>query len=430
MTKEMETDSQTQARGGASPRGRRIFFLRPAAASAGAVGRAGIGGAGGRIPRLPRLDRDRILGAAASFLKKNTVMVIAFCAAAATSLVIRPDREYLGYFDFKTLTCLFCVLAVVCALKDINFFYMLARKIVRVFKTARSCVLALVYITFIGSMLIANDMALLTFLPLGYLVLSTTHKERYMAFTFIMQNIAANLGGMLTPFGNPQNLYLYTKFSIPTGEFMTIMAPPFLLSVVLITLFCFIFVRPDPLFVEDENTDVPRGRTALYLALFALAIAIVFRGIPYYIGLLVIPPVLFFADRRALRAVDYPLLLTFVFFFIFSGNMARIGAVREFFSFLLDKSTLLFSALSCQMISNVPSAILLSQFTDNYRELLWGVNIGGVGTLIASLASLITFREYVSHNPGRAGKYVAEFSAFNFSFLVILTGFLFVLRSL
>ncbi len=430
MTKETETDSQTQARVGAGPRGRRIFFLRPAAASAGAVGRAGIGGAGGRIPRLPRVDRDRILGAVASFLKKNTVMVIAFCAAAATSIVIRPDREYLGYFDFKTLTCLFCVLAVVCALKNINFFYMLARKIVRVFTTARSAVLALVYITFIGSMLIANDMALLTFLPLGCIVLTTTHKERYMAFTFIMQNIAANLGGMLTPFGNPQNLYLYTKFSIPTGEFMTIMAPPFLLSVALITACCLIFVKPEPLSVEDEKITLAPGRTALYLALFALAIAIVFRGIPYYIGLFVIPPVLFFADRRALRAVDYPLLLTFVFFFIFSGNMARIGVVREFFSFLLDKSTLLFSALSCQMISNVPSAILLSQFTDNYRELLWGVNIGGVGTLIASLASLITFREYVSHNPGRTGKYVAEFSAFNFSFLVILTGFLFVLRSL
>ena len=162
------------------------------------------------------------------FIKKNAVMVIALCAAAITCFIVPPDAEYLGYFDVKTLTCLFCVLAVVCALKNIRFFYILAHKIVELFKNARMSVLALVYITFIGSMLIANDMALLTFLPLGYLVLSTTGKEKYMAFTFIMQNIAANLGGMLTPFGNPQNLYLYTKFNIPTGEFMAIMAPPFI----------------------------------------------------------------------------------------------------------------------------------------------------------------------------------------------------------
>lgn len=279
-------------------------------------------------------------------------------------------------------------------------------------------------------MLIANDMALLTFLPLGYFVLTTTGKERHMAFTFIMQNIAANLGGMLTPFGNPQNLYLYTKFNIPNGEFITIMAPPFVLSVALITLCCIIFIKPEPLDIPDGEDKLPPARTALYLCLFALAIAIVFRGIPYWIGLIVIPAVLLFADRKALAAVDYPLLFTFVFFFIFSGNMARIGAVREFFSVLMEKSTLLFSVLSCQCISNVPSAILLSQFTDNYPDLLVGVNIGGVGTLIASLASLITFREYCRHNPGKAGYYVRTFSLFNFGFLIILTGFMMLLKSM
>ena len=151
-----------------------------------------------------------------AFVKKNAVMCIALVAAIVTSIIIPIDKEYVGYFDYKTLTCLFCVLAVVCALKNIHFFYMLARKVVQLFKTARMSVLALVYITFIGSMLIANDMALLTFLPLGYFVLTTTGKQKYMAFTFIMQNIAANLGGMLTPFGNPQNLYLYTKYKFRT----------------------------------------------------------------------------------------------------------------------------------------------------------------------------------------------------------------------
>ncbi len=361
--------------------------------------------------------KDHILG----FIAKNTVMMVALLAALVTSFIVPPDKEYLGYFDFKTLTCLFSVLAVVCALKNIRFFYILARKIVQCFKNTRYSILALVYITFIGSMLIANDMALLTFLPLGYLVLITTGEKRYMAFTFVMQNIAANLGGMLTPFGNPQNLYLYSKFNIPAGEFMVIMLPLFILSVALITVCCFVFVKSHPLQMRDEPVHLPKGKTALLLALFGYSIAIVFRGIPYWTGLIVIPAVLLFVDRKALKDVDYPLLLTFVFFFIFSGNMARIQWVQTFFSGLMEKSTLLFSIMSCQIISNVPSAILLSQFTDNYRQLLYGVNIGGVGTLISSLASLITFREYVNHNPDKSRSYILIFSGFNFGFLILLT---------
>ena len=361
-------------------------------------------------------------------VKGHVVMFVALAAALVTTAIVPVDRAYLGYFDFKTLACLFCVLAVVCALKEIRFFYIIAQRIVQCFRDARRSVLALVYITFIGSMLIANDMALLTFLPLGWFVLSSTKKEKYMAFTFIMQNIAANLGGMLTPFGNPQNLYLYTKFSIPDLEFVGIMAVPFALSVALITVCCLVFVKPEPLQVSDERVALPVGRTVLYLGLFALSIAIVFRGIPYWIGLVVIPAVLWFADREALKKVDYPLLLTFVFFFVFAGNMARIGAVRGLLSGLLQKDTLLVSVVSCQFISNVPSAILLSQFTGNYQELLVGVNIGGVGTLISSLASLITFGEFTKHYPEKTGMYVKLFSVFNFAFLIILTGAMMLLR--
>ncbi|MBE7054860.1 MAG: citrate transporter [Ruminococcaceae bacterium] len=357
-----------------------------------------------------------------TFIRKNAVLVIAFLAALATAFIVPPDGKYLEYFDFKTLTCLFCVLAVVCALKNIDFFYILAQKIVHRFKNARLCIIALVYITFIGSMLIANDMALLTFLPLGYFVLSTTGKQKYMCFTFIMQNIAANLGGMLTPFGNPQNLYLYTKFNIPTGEFMKIMAPPFIISITIITICC-MFIKAEPLEIADAEPSFDKKHTAVYLLLFALSIAIVFRTIPYIFGLIIIVPVLWFMDRDALKMVDYPLLFTFVFFFIFSGNMSRIGVVQEILGFLLEKSTLLFSILSCQVISNVPSAILLSRFTENYTDLLLGVNIGGVGTLIASLASLITFREYVKYNPKKVMYYIGMFSAFNFGFLAFLTCF-------
>ncbi len=363
----------------------------------------------------------------ASFIKKNTVMVVSLIAALLTGFIIPPDKKYIGYFDFKTLVCLFCVLAVVCALKNVNFFYLLAQKIVHRFKTTRSCIIALVYITFIGSMLIANDMALLTFLPLGYFVLSSTDKGNYMCFTFIMQNIAANLGGMLTPFGNPQNLYLYTKFGIPTLEFMKIMAPPFIISIAVIT-FCCMFVENDPLKFEAEPLSLNRVKTSIYLLLFAFSIIIVFRVVPYILGLIVVIPILLILDTKALRMVDYPLLLTFVFFFIFAGNMSRIDIVQRVFQFLLEKSTLIFSVLSCQIISNVPSAILLSQFTDNYPDLLLGVNIGGVGTLISSLASLITFREYVKHNPKKTGYYVGRYSIYNFGFLIVLVLFQFLFR--
>lgn len=361
------------------------------------------------------------------FIKQNIVSCIAFLAAVFTCIIVPPDKNYLGYFDCKTLSCLFCVLAVVCALKNVNFFYMLARKIVQLFKNARMSVLALVYITFIGSMLIANDMALMTFLPLGYLVVKKTGKEKYMAFLFVMQNIAANLGGMLTPFGNPQNLYLYTKFQIPNLEFMKIMAPPFVIAVLLITICCIAFVKPEPLELDDKQFVVEPVKTVIYLLLFALSIAIVFRGIPYWIGLIIIPIVLMIMDREALKMVDYGLLFTFVFFFIFSGNLARIEVIRNLFSALLEKSTLLISVLSCQFISNVPSAILLSQFTDNYPELLLGVNIGGVGTLIASLASLITFREYTTHNPEKTRHYIKVFTIFNMAFLIVLTGIMLIL---
>ena len=361
------------------------------------------------------------------FIRSNVVLAIAILAAAVTTCFVPPDKQWLGYFDWKTLTCLFCTLAVVGALRNILFFTMLAHNIVRLFRTTRTSILALAYITFIGSMFIANDMALLTFLPLGYFVLSSTGNEKHLAFTFIMQNIAANLGGMLTPFGNPQNLYLYTKFTIDTVEFMKIMAPPFAVAVLLITICC-LCVESTPLRVEKTPVQKHTVRMCIYLALFALSVVIVFRLVPYYYGLAVITGVLLVMDRKALKKVDYPLLLTFTAFFIFSGNMSRIEWVHDVFKHLLSKDTLTVSTLSCQFISNVPSAILLSQFTENYRDLLVGVNIGGTGTLIASLASLITFREYQRLNPDKVRRYLLLFTAYNASFLGILLAFMHLIK--
>ena len=201
------------------------------------------------------------------------------------------------------------------------------------------------------------------------------------------------------------------------------MAPCFVVAIVLITLCCLIFIKPERVVLQKQKVNLPPQKTIIYLLLFAYSILIVFRGIPYWTGIIVMPLFLLFMDRDALKAVDYPLLLTFVFFFVFAGNMARIDVVREFFSYLLSKNTLVVSVLSCQVISNVPSAVLLSQFTNNYADLLVGVNIGGAGTLIASLASLITFREYAKHNPTKFKHYIVTFSLFNFGFLAVLTLF-------
>ena len=381
-------------------------------------------------PRRPHFHLHNVLhalehagGAVIDFVKKNTVLVIAAVLALVSCFIVKPDAEYLGYFDLKTLTCLFCTLAVICALKNIRFFTITAKKIVKLTGNTRTLSLALVYITFIGSMFLANDMALLTFLPLGYLSLSATGKEKYMAPIFILQNIAANLGGMLTPFGNPQNLYIYTKFNIPTMEFMGIMALPFLLSIVLFTVCC-LFIPKESLELTGEVERVSSKKKAVFsLILFIFAILTIFRVVPYYICLPVTFLAVFFTDKDALKKVDYPLLLTFVFFFLLAGNVSRIGVVSDFFSMLLEKNTLLTAIASCQVISNVPSAILLSEFTNNYKELLLGVNIGGVGTLISSLASLITFREYTSHVKGKTVQYIGMFSAFNFGFLIVLTVF-------
>ena len=357
----------------------------------------------------------------ADFASKNIVLVIAATLAIASCFIVTPDSKYIEYFDFKTLTCLFCTLAVICALKNIRFFTITAKKIVALTGNTRTLALALVYITFIGSMFLANDMALLTFLPLGYISLSSTGKEKYMAPIFIIQNIAANLGGMLTPFGNPQNLYIYTKFNIPTLEFMGIMLLPFVLSIVLFTLGCLFIPKESLTLNNDEKEKIAPKLTIFYLALFALTILMVFRVIPYYICLPIIVISILASDKTALAKVDYPLLLTFVCFFLLAGNISRIEIVNVFFSSLLEKNTLLTSIFSCQVISNVPSAILLSEFTTNYKELLLGVNIGGVGTLISSLASLITFREYTSHVKGKTAQYIGLFSALNFGFLIVLT---------
>lgn len=372
------------------------------------------------------LFKECLLAPAAAFAKKQTVLCIAVAAMLATCILVPFDRTYLTYFDLRTLATLFCTLAVVAAFSHIHLFEIISKAIVIKLHTLRNAVLGLVLITFFGSMLLANDMALLTFLPLGYFVLNSTGNKQVMAFVFIMQNIAANLGGMVTPFGNPQNLYLYSYFHINSAEFVRIMLPSFLTASCLILAVCLLVKRTPLTLKKDTSYRLPKKRTVLYSVLFVCSILIVFRIIPCLPGTIAITLALFLLDKKALREVNYPLLATFCAFFVFSGNLARVPAVSSFFSELLPVNTLLFGILSCQFISNVPSAVLLSHFTADYASLLPAVNIGGLGTLIASLASLITFSEYKKHNPEKIRHYLFLFTVVNFSFLLIL----FLLQSL
>ena len=370
----------------------------------------------------PLTRRRRFALAAVHFFKSSVVLLVALAAAGITCIFVPVDREYLGYFDLQTLACLFCTLAVVAAFKNIRFFEWLADVIVRRFKNMRNIVLALVFVTYFGSMIMANDMALITFLPLGYFVLESCGNRKLTAFTFIMQNIAANLGGMLTPFGNPQNLYLYSFYSIGAGEFFRIMALPFAVAFVLILGVC-LFVKPQGAQVLSRPHNAPPvWRSVAYAALFALSVLIVFDVFPYYWGLLAVAVCLLVLDFRAVLRVDYGLLLTFCAFFVFSGNMARIPAVRDFLGGLIALDPLAFGVLSCQVISNVPSAVLLSRFTSDYASLLVAVNIGGLGTPVASLASLITLNTYRRVRPGETKKYILKFLLVNFSFLAVLIG--------
>ena len=281
----------------------------------------------------------------ASWCRANAMPLIAVLTAAVTACFVLPDAAYAGYFDWKTLSCLFCVLAVVCALRSVGLFPVIARQLLQLFGTARSVGTALVLITLVGSMLLTNDTALLTFLPLSWMVLQEAGQEKLTAYVFILQNCAANLGGMLTPFGNPQNLYLFDHYHIPVGQFLSIMLLPFALSTGLILLCCLLIPR-QVLAVPQRELTLDKPRAIAYGLLFCLAVGMVLRAVPYPVGLAVIAAALAVMDPRALKSVDWGLLVTFAAFFVFSGNMARIQPVRELFGRLLAHGVLPVSALT------------------------------------------------------------------------------------
>jgi len=353
--------------------------------------------------------------------KANAMPVIAVLAAAVTAVFVPPDAAYLGYYDVKTLSCLLCVLAVVGALRRVGLFPLLAQRLVQVFRTTRGAVTALIGITLVGSMLLTNDTALLTFLPLSWFVLERTGQTKWTALTFILQNCAANLGGMLIPFGNPQNLYLASAFSVSTGTFLMRMLPLTALSLILLVAAACMLPSASVDIASQPVEEQPEPKKlAVYLALFVVCLGCVSHLIPYPVMLVLVLVTLLFTNRALFHKADYFLLLTFVFFFLFIGNVQNIPAVSDLLHKLIRGRELGAGILLSQCISNVPAAILLSSFTDQVTPLLYGVNIGGLGTLIASLASLISYRFYVGTENAHTGRYMKVFTLYNVVFLVIL----------
>lgn len=369
------------------------------------------------------------------FVKKETVLSIAFLMAVISAFIVPIDSQYIGYMDFRVLVLLFVLMSVMGGLQSLGIFEKLSYALLKYVKNTRSLTLLLVSLCFFLAMLITNDVALITFVPFTILILEKVDKPTLLISVIVLETIAANLGSMLTPVGNPQNLYLYGLSGLSIQEFLLHMAPATALSFALLLICIFLQKKETITLATTSETSGKKNPvlTAYYFVLFALCLLTVAYLIPYPVLLIVSIPVLLIWDRTTLKNVDYSLLLTFISFFVFIGNMQRIPSVANMISSLVEGRELIVAFLASQVISNVPAAMLLSGFTDNYKDLLLGVNIGGLGTLIASLASLISYKYFTVHARKlpkelgiTKGKYMIHFTIMNLLFALVLLMFVFI----
>ena len=356
-----------------------------------------------------------------SLLRREPVLCAAAAAALLSMLAVPPSAAYLGYVDLRVLCLLFCLMAVVAGLQSCQLFSLMAQRLLAGKHSPRFVMTLLVLLPFFTSMLVTNDVSLITFVPFAILVLRIIGRSEYLIPVIVLQTVAANLGSMATPVGNPQNLFLYASYELSAGSFFGVTVPLTLLSLLGLLAACLFFpggvIRVD---FSQRCAITDRRRLGMYLLLFLLCLLTVFRVLPYGILTAVVALLLLAVDRPVLREVDYCLLLTFVCFFIFAGNIGAIAPVKSFLEALLDRSAVLSSILASQVISNVPAAVLLAGFTDDWQGLLVGTNLGGLGTLIASLASLISFKLYAALPEARPGRYLAVFTAVNLAGLLLL----------
>ena len=357
-----------------------------------------------------------------SFIRREPVLIIAALAALLSCFFVPPDAAYAGYPDLRTLALLYCLMTVVAGLRQAGLFAHLAHMLCLRASSVRAMGLLLVLMSFFSAMLITNDVALLTFVPFAVVVLGMAERKRELIHIVVLQTVAANLGSMLTPVGNPQNLYLYSHYNLGVADFFRISFPVWALSLLLIVLGCLLLPGERLRVFIGEEPGMDRRALTLYLALFAVCLLTVLRLIGWPLMLLIVLAVLLALDRRTLLRADFMLLLTFAAFFVFAGNLARMEAVDQLLRRLLAGREYLTALLASQVISNVPAALLLSGFTDQARALLLGVNVGGLGTPIASLASLISLKLYSHADEAHTGRYLLEFTLVNLLFLLLLSG--------
>ena len=387
--------------------------------------------------------------------KLDIVMTVAWILAIVSALLVRPDGKYIDYIDFRSLGILWGLMIIIQGFKKNNLFDMLANKLISKFSKAWQLMAILVFICFFLSMFITNDVALITFVPIAIMILRRANLENVMIPIIVLQTIAANLGSMLTPIGNPQNLYMYGLTGLSLIDFCKIMLPYSLMSFILLAVAIFYvnkrhyslyklekFVDKNPDLEKsvDKNSNLEetaKRETAkkeeiktgsalkirevlAFSILFIIALLTVGRLIPYYIFVGIVLVAVLVLDRKLIAKADYVLLLTFIGFFIFTGNMGRIPLIKNFLENVMANSEFIISLITSQFISNVPATLMLSGFTANYKELIIGVNVGGLGTLIASMASLISYKAYTKEYKENTGKYMKIFTGYNIIFLAIL----------
>lgn len=361
-----------------------------------------------------------------NFIKKETVLTIAAVLAVISSFFVKPNKEYFAYIDWRVLGILLSLMVVVAGFQRNGLFDTIGRKLLMKTKNTTQLVGVLVFLCFFSSMFITNDVALLTFVPFALVILQKSRQERLMVLVFVLQTIAANLGSMLTPIGNPQNLYLYNIAGVDIMTFMGWMMPYTLISGLLLLAVVLVSGKRKQEIAADESSFAIREskgsirKNIVYSFMFILSLLVVMRLIPYYVVLPIILVIVFFLDREVLFNVDYCLLLTFICFFIFIGNMGNLPVVRDTLQSLVSGREVGIGIAASQIVSNVPASLLLSGFTNDYKALTLGVNIGGLGTLIASMASLISYKIYAHNFNKTKGIYLMWFTVANVLFLAAL----------
>ena len=357
------------------------------------------------------------------FFQKETVLSVAWILALASMFLVPPSEAYGNYIDFHTLGLLFSLMAVMAGLQGQGLFRHMGEAVLARVHTTRQLEGVLIFLPFFSSMLVTNDVALITFVPFALEVLRMAGEETRTIPVVVMQTIAANLGSMTTPIGNPQNLYLYSHYHLSLGDFFSTMLPLTLVSALLLVLFL-VFEKSRPLPTPELTHGYyhPGKRMRMYLILFLVSLTSVADLLPVWALTTLILLAVLVSDHAILDKVDYSLLLTFVGFFLFVGNLGQLPAFRALFQQLLNGHEVVCSVLASQVISNVPAALLLSGFTQEGSALLVGTNLGGLGTLIASMASLISYKQVARNYPALRGRYLLWFTAANLLFLAILFG--------